>query len=34
MLAALAVLIALLRRRHVARIEEQAVNGDLALAAV
>jgi EmrB/QacA subfamily drug resistance transporter len=32
-LAALAVLVALLRRRHVARIEEQAASGDLAVAA-
>jgi hypothetical protein len=33
MLAALAVLVALLRRHHVARIEEQAASGELALAA-
>jgi EmrB/QacA subfamily drug resistance transporter len=34
MLAALAVLVALLRRHHVARIEEQASSGELAVAAV
>jgi MFS family permease len=34
MLAALAVLVALLRRHHVARIEEQAASGELAVAAV
>src|SRR5262249_21149403 len=33
-LAALAVMVALLRRRHVARIEEQAASGDGALVPV
>ena len=34
MLAALAVLVSLLRKHHVARIEEQAASGELAVAAV